>query len=124
MDSLKVEHPILGVTVKEVEEALRKMETGKAPGPSGGTTDLLRYAGETRVRELKKVFESIDTEEIVPTEWGSSYTIPMYKGKGDAPLCGKYREVRLLEHGMKWEKIPKRRLRGIVKIEDKQFGLQ
>ncbi len=43
------------------------------------------------------------------TEWGISYTIPIYKGKGAALLCGKYRGVRLLEHGMKlWEKILER----------------
>ncbi len=45
-DHLKVEGPILGVTEKEVEEALRKMIEGKAPGPSGVTTDLLKYAEE------------------------------------------------------------------------------
>ncbi len=40
-------------------------------------------------------------------------------------LCGKYRGVRLLEHGMTlWEKILERRLRDIVKIEDIQFGFQ
>ncbi len=71
------------------------MKRGKAPGPSGVTTDLLRYAGETGVRELKMVFE------LIETEWDSSYTIPIYKGKGDALLCGKYKEVRMLEHGMK-----------------------
>ncbi len=78
---------------KVVEEALLKMKRGKAPGPLGVTTDLLRYAGETGVREL------IETEERTPTEWGTSYTIPVYKGKGDTLLCGKYRRVRLLEHG-------------------------
>ncbi len=67
-DHLKVEGPILGVTEKEVEEALQKMKRGKAPGPSGVTTYLLRYAGETGVRELKKVFELIETEERAPTE--------------------------------------------------------
>ncbi len=40
---------MLGITEKEVEEALQKMKRGKAPGPSGVTTDLLRYAGETGV---------------------------------------------------------------------------
>ncbi len=80
-DHLKGEGPILGMTVKEVEEALRKMKRGKAPGPSGVTTDLLRYAGETGVRELKKVFELMKSEEMAPTEWGSSSTIPVYKGK-------------------------------------------
>ncbi len=62
------------------------MKRGKAPGPSGVTTDLLKCAGETGVRDLKKVFELMETEERAPTEWGSSYTIPIYKGKGDALL--------------------------------------
>ncbi len=40
-------------------------------------------------------------------------------------MCGKYRGVRLLDHGMKlWEKILERRLRDIIKIEDIQFGFQ
>ncbi len=69
-DHLKVEGLILGVTEKEVEEALRKMTRGKALGPSGVVTDLLKYAGETGVWELKKVFELIETEERAPTEWG------------------------------------------------------
>ncbi len=59
---LLFEGPILGVTVKKVEEAMQKMKRGKAPGPLGVTTDLLRYAGETGVLELKKVFELIETE--------------------------------------------------------------
>ncbi len=53
-DHLKVEGPILGVTVEEVEDALQKMTRRKAADPSGLTTDLLRYAGETGVQELKK----------------------------------------------------------------------
>ncbi len=65
------------MTVRQVEEALRKMKRGKAPGPSGVTTDLLRYAEEIGVRELKKTFELIETKERDPTEWGSSYTIPV-----------------------------------------------
>ncbi len=99
------------------------MKRGKAPGPSGRTTNLLRYAGETGVQVLKNVFEMIETEERAPAEWGSSYTSPVYKGEGDAVLYGMYREVRLLEYGRKlWEKILERRFRDIVKIEGIQFG--
>ncbi len=39
-DHLKVEGPILGVTVEEVEEALQKMKREKTLGPSRMTTDL------------------------------------------------------------------------------------
>ncbi len=31
----------------------------------------------------------METEERAPTEWGTSYTMPVYKGKGDSLLCGK-----------------------------------
>ncbi len=72
-DHIKVEGPILSVTEKEVTEALQKMKRGKAPGPSGVTTDLLKYAEETGVQELKQVFELMETEERAPTEWESSY---------------------------------------------------
>ncbi len=48
-DHLKVKGPILGVTKKEVKEALQKMKRGKAPGPSGVTADLLKYAGEAGI---------------------------------------------------------------------------
>jgi len=61
----------------------------------------------------------------MPSEWGNSYTIPVFKGKGDAMLCGKYRGGRLLEHGMKlWEKILERRLRELIEIDENQFGFQ
>ncbi len=39
-DHLKVEGPILGMTEREVQEALQKMKRGKAPGPSGVITNL------------------------------------------------------------------------------------
>ncbi len=111
-DHLKVEDPILGVTEKEVEEALQRVKRGKAPGPSGVTMYVLRYVEETRVRGLKKVFDLIKTEQRASTEWGVSYIIPVYEGKGYAVLCRKYRGGRLLEHGMKlWQKILERMLR-------------
>ena len=61
--------------------------------------------------------------EDIPEDWRSSTTIPIFKGKGDAMECSKYRGIRLLEHGMKlYEGILERRLRNIVEIEDYQFG--
>ncbi len=40
-------------------------------------------------------------------------------------MCGKYRGVRLLEHGMKlWEKILEKRLKEVIKMDENQFGFQ
>jgi len=58
------------------------------------------------VQELTQIFQGIEKERKMPSEWSNSYTIPVFKGKGDALLCGKYRGVQQLEHEMKlWEKI-------------------
>ena len=46
-----------------------------------------------------------------------------YKGTGDPLQCGRYRGVRLLEHGMKlcW-KILEGRLRAVIKMSENQFS--
>ena len=121
----KVEGPVEEVSEVEVKEALKKMKKGKAPGPSEMTSDILKEVGETGIKELTKVFRNIQDKGEIPEEWADSFTIPIYKGKGDALSCGKHRGVRLLEHGMKlWEKILEERLRKLVKIDGCQFGFQ
>ena len=107
----------------EVERALRAMKANKAPGPSGVTSDLLKFAGRTGIAQITNVFQKIMHSEVCPEEWKDSTTLPFFKGKGDPLQCGKYRGLRLLEHGMKlWEKILDGRLKDVVKISDNQFG--
>ena len=49
--------------------------------------------------------------------------VNVYKGKGDALVCGSYRGIKLLEHVMKvLERVLEVRVRRIVKIDDMQFG--
>ena len=77
------------------------------------------------MQELTQIFQGIEKERKMPSEWSNSYTIPVFKGKGDALLCGKYRGVQQLEHEMKlWEKILERRLREVMEIDENQFGFQ
>ena len=121
----KVEGPVEEISETEIKRALKKMKNGKAPGPSEMTSDLLKEVGDRGTEELVKVFRNIQDRGEMPAEWAESFTIPVYKGKGDALSCGKYRGVRLLEHGMKvWEKILEEKLRGLVKIDECQFGFQ
>ncbi len=60
------------------------MKKGKAPGPSGLTSDILKEVGEIGIAELVKVFRNIQDKGEIPLEWADSWTIPVYKGKGDA----------------------------------------
>ena len=63
-------------------------------------------ARRTGIRILANVFEKIIKEEKSPEEWKDSFTLPLFKGKGDVLLCEKYRGLRLLEHGMKiWQSV-------------------
>ena len=56
-------------------------------------------------------------------EWRWSVLIPIYKNKGDAQCCGKYRGIKLMSHTMKVrEKIIEARLRDIVEITKQQYG--
>jgi hypothetical protein len=109
--------------VEEVERALMGMKNSKAAGPSGVTSDILKYAGRSGIDALMKVFRGIMRDECAPEEWGDSLTIPLYKGKGDALQCGKHRGLRLLEHGMKiWERVLCYRLKQVTGVDDTQFG--
>ena len=89
------------------------MKVGKAPGPSGGTSDLIRAPGATGVKAtgvkgLFQVYESIEQEGEVPEQWAKSYTTLVYKGMGDVLMVDKHRGVRLLEQGTKvYEKMPR-----------------
>ena len=78
-----VEGPLNIVTREEVERASRGMKHGKAAGPSGMTSDMLKFAGAMGLRELLRVFQGIMGGEHAPNEWRNSLTIPLYKGKGD-----------------------------------------
>ena len=63
--------------------------------------------------------------EHAPDEWCDNLTIPLYKGKGDALQCGKYRGLRLLEHGMKvWERVLNEKLKQVTNVDKNQFGFR
>ncbi len=54
----------------------------------------------------------------VPKDWESSFTVPIYKGKGNPVECSNYRGIRLLEHGMKlYERVLEKRLRKLIHID-------
>ena len=119
----RMEGPVEEIKIEEVERAVGKMKNNKAPGPSGVTGELFKYAGQGALREMTRRLNEIVTQERIPEQWTGSLTVPIYKGKGDSMECGKYRGVRLLEQGLKvFETIVEERLRKCVVIDRCQFG--
>ena len=67
---------------------------------------------------MKGLFQVCESK--VPEHWAKSYTTPVYKGMGDVLMVDIHRGVRLLEQDMKvYEKILEKRLRDIVKFDEK-----
>ena len=56
----------------------------------------------------------------MPDEWKKVRSSP-YTKKGDPLECGNCRGIKLLEHGMKmFEKIPERRFRKLIRVNNMQ----
>ena len=63
---ISVEGPLYEITEQEVEKALKEMKNDRAAGPSGLTSDMLKYAGHTGMLELLRVFQKILRNGTVP----------------------------------------------------------
>jgi len=64
-------------------------------------------------------------DEGIPEEWRRSRITAIYKQKGDPMDCSNYRGIKLLSHYLKlWESIVENRIRGLVKISDRQYAFQ
>ena len=118
-----IEGPVDCITVEDVKKAVISLKDGKAAGPSELTKDIFKYAGWAGLDMLACSLQNIMNAESAPMQWSDSITIPLYKGKGDALECGKYRGLRLLDHGMKiYERILINKLLPLIRIDNNQFG--
>ena len=111
------------IRTEEVNEALKKMKSGKAVGPDDLPIEVWRCMGEVGVQWLTRLFNRIFETKKMPDAWRHSVVVPIYKNKGDIQNCTNYRGIKLMSHTMKLcERIIERRLRSITSITKNQFG--
>jgi hypothetical protein len=67
----------------EIEEALKRMNRGKAMGPDGIPIEVWRCLGARAICWLEKLFNLIFRENKIPEEWRRSVLVPIFKNKGD-----------------------------------------
>ena len=105
--------------------AVKKLNSGKAPGPSDITAETIKAAGAVGVNHLHSLTNKIITEGAVPSDWLKSYILSLFKGKGSPTERGNYRGLKLIEHSLKvLERIMEVLIRDRVDIDAMQFGFR
>ncbi|GJN13331.1 hypothetical protein PR202_gb00023 [Eleusine coracana subsp. coracana] len=107
----------------EIEQALKRMKSGKAMGPDGIPIEVWRCLGARAIVWLTKLFILIFRSNKMPEEWRRSIVVPIFKNKGDVQSCTNYRGIKLMSHMMKlWERVIEHRLRRVTSVTQNQFG--
>ena len=122
-DAPPVEDCALGITDKMVSAALNKMKCGKAAGPSGIITEMLKAAGTKAIEFLRELIIAVVKHGKIPMDWEMSFILNLFKGKGDALNTGNYRGLKLTEHVMKvMEHLIGELIKELVNIDEMQYA--
>ncbi len=104
----------------EIMEAIRKLKSGKAPGPDGVTAEMLKYGGEIVIDWMVWICNLAWEQSRVSEAWSKVIIVPLYKGKGKREECNNYRGLSLLSvPGKIYGRILNERM---MKITDKSVG--
>lgn len=97
-------------TEEEVENEVRKMKNGKAPGDDGIPTEALKHLPASGKKALHKIMVNIWREGRIPDSWRDAIILPLHK-KGTVTSVENYRGISLLRTTFKLlERIILRRI--------------
>ena len=111
------------ISEEEVVAAIKGLKIGKAAGPTGVVSEMMKTAGGFGSRWMTDLINNIVKEGCILDDWREGILVPVYKGKDDTLVCGSYRAIKLLEQPMKvLERVLEKRIRYQVSIDNMQFG--
>ena len=114
------------IAIREVNEALKKMKNGKAPGIDELPAELLKNMGQDGVLWLSELLNMLWNGQDPPEDWRKDLICPLNK-KGDKTECSNYRGISLMSHSFKvYERILEKRLREYIepKLGEWQSGFR
>ena len=82
-------------SITEVKDCLCALKRHRASGPDELAPALFKDGGESLAQCLTNLLRSIWHNECVPSDWGESTVIPVYK-KGSRTECGNHRGISLV----------------------------
>ena len=83
------------VSVETVRDLLKNLPLGKACGPDGLSSRLLRECSDELAIPLSKIYSSSLSSGIFPEQWAEANIVPIFK-KGSRKSPENYRSVSLL----------------------------
>ncbi|XP_036362886.1 uncharacterized protein LOC118765245 [Octopus sinensis] len=84
--------------IEEVNLALCKLRSGKAPGLNGIPVEILKAGGDHSSSEIHSMITRVWNEYSVPQEWINGILISVYMGKAPKAVCGNSRGITVLAH--------------------------
>ena len=79
-------------TLSDIKDIIKKFKRGKAPGPNGITTDLVKDLDDDSLDEIRKLFRSWRLKRKVPNTLTLVRVVSLYK-KGDPAIQENYRPI-------------------------------
>ena len=80
--------PCCVISEEEFAEAIKGNKIGKAAGPNGVVSDMMKTFGGFGTMWLTDLINNIVKESCGPNDWRKTILVPVYKGKGDPLMCG------------------------------------
>ena len=122
METDAVGEPVEKVARNKITEAMQKMKSGKATGPSKISVKMIVAGSKIGVKVMIELCQCVLDGRRMPDEWKTSVIVPIFKGKGDVMSCGSYTGVKLLEYAMKVvERVLERQIQTLVNLNRMQF---
>ena len=105
-----------------LSRALGIMKQGKATGPLGVISEMLKTASEGGLQKLRLLAELVFSSGEIPKDLEESFILNLYKGKGEALDRGNYRGLKLTDQVMNLlGRVLDIFIRKMVNIDNMQF---
>ena len=81
---------------------------------------MLKDAGEEGVELARQLIEAVFSCSVITSDWEGSFILNLYKGKGEDPGRGNYRDLKLTDQVIK--QVLDSYIREMVNINEMQLG--
>ncbi len=111
------------ITMKELNNAIKKLKTKKSTGPDDIPNETFIKANHKTKDMYLKILNDIHKTEEIPETWKKGNIKRLYKGKGTKGKCSNERGITLASNiGKVYERIINNRIKPLVQITQAQAG--